>query len=69
MRGRGAPGGRVHRLAEDETTRLTPAPASAAAAMTRTAAAERRPLERREGPGARLEAAGPYGGWPYGGWP
>lgn len=50
---------------EDDTMRLTPAPASAAAAITRTAAAERRPLERRDGP------VGPaFGGcWPYGGCP
>ena len=50
---------------EDETMRLTPAPASAAAAMTRTAAADRSPLDRRDGP-----AGPPLGGcWPYGGWP
>jgi hypothetical protein len=35
---------------EVEITRLTPAPANAAAAMTRTAAAERKPLARRDGP-------------------
>ena len=37
--------------------RLTPAPARAAAAMTRTAAADRRPLDRRDGPVARRLAA------------
>jgi hypothetical protein len=35
---------------EELMTRLTPAPASAAAAITRTAAAERNPLARRDGP-------------------